>query len=358
MQASAILIVRNRFVANTAGGLADGAKGTRVPSAWVEILGQSVFERTVTRLRQAGINATSVIAEAGFVSPMPACGLEINIAREAGDCWSIAARTLKKQAAQGVKDILVMDLGAYVECDLPEVLRFHFAKRPALTQLQNGRPLDFWMVNAHAVSAAGRDFTPPFKQDKTLTPVPFMVKGYVNPLADAADLRRLVVDAFLARCAIRPRGREIRPGVWLDDGAKAHRSARIVAPAYLGRGAKLGPCVIMTGYSNVERHCQVGAGTVVDSASILAHTALGRGLEVSHAVVDGNEFVDLGRNLAVKIDDPNLLRDTSPRPRRVLQDHRDNREPVAAGRKPFEPEYAQYLSPADGPALGDLQGEV
>ena len=362
MQGSAILVVSNRFADTAAGSrVADVDQGepARAPTACVEVLGQSVLERTVTLLRQEGIKAISVIAEANFVSPMPAHDLEITIARQASDCWSVATRTLKRHAAQGVEDVLVMGLGAYIECDLPEVLQFHRAKRSSLTQLLDSQqPLDFWIVDADLVGMPERDFPLPFNEDKTLSPIPYRVKGYVNRLADAADLRRLVVDAFLARCAIRPRGREIRPGVWLDDGARPHRSARIVAPAYLGRCAKLGPSVIMTRFSNVERNCRVGAGTVVDSASILAHTALGRGLDVSQAVVDGNEFVDLGRNLAVRIDDPNLLRDTSPRPRRVLEDQRDHGEPLAAGHQAFEPEYAQYLSPADSRALGDFQSEV
>jgi hypothetical protein len=40
---------------------------------------------------------------------------------------------------------------------------------------------------------------------------------------------------------------------------------------------------------------------------------------VSHAVVRGNEFVDLTSNLAFRIDDPTLFRDTAPRPRRATK---------------------------------------
>jgi hypothetical protein len=67
----------------------------------------------------------------------------------------------------------------------------------------------------------------------------------------------------------------------------------------------------------VERNCQVGPGTVVERASILPHSVIAGGLDVSHAVVDGNRWVDLERNLTLHIDDPNLIRDTTPRLRRV-----------------------------------------
>ncbi len=143
----------------------------------------------------------------------------------------------------------------------------------------------------------------------------------------------------------------------MDDGAKPHRSARIVAPAYLGRCAKLGPAAVVARFSNVERNCHVGGGTVIDSASILAYTSIGRGLDVSHALVDGSEFVDLNRDLAVRIDDPNLIRSTAPRPWGVSQDQRERGEPLDTRIAQIEPEYAQHLSRA-AVRLSVFKGEV
>jgi len=57
---------------------------------------------------------------------------------------------------------------------------------------------------------------------------------------------------------------------------------------------------------------------VVDSATVLSHTEIGAGLDVSRAVVDGNEIVDLRRNVALRIGDPNLIRDTTPSAQRGL----------------------------------------
>ena len=130
----------------------------------------------------------------------------------------------------------------------------------------------------------------------------------------------------------------------MDDGARRHRTARIVAPAYLGRDARMGRSAVVARFSNVERNCHVEEGTVVDSASVLSYTTLGRGLDVSNAVVHGNEFVDLGRNLAIRIDDPSLIRDTAPRPWRL-------------SKRRYE-----QVGPLDGrpqPLLeGSLQGEI
>jgi NDP-sugar pyrophosphorylase family protein len=347
LQASAIVVIGNQFAPTTLWEFAHRESLRPVSGGCLEILGRSVLELTVIRLRQAGIKTISVIAEAGSLPFWPARDLEIIAARQSSDHWPRAMRKLRDYASHGIEDVLVMELGAYAECDFGEALQFHRSVQSTLTQLQDSQqPLDFWIVKAGAMRTAALEYSLPFGLDKMLGPAaPFPIKGYVNRLADARDLRKLVVDAFLGHCTIRPRGREVRPGVWMDDGARPHRSARIVAPAYLGHAVKLEPSSVIARFSNVERNCRVGEGTVVESASVLSHTALGRGLDVSQAVVHGNEFVDLARNLVIRIDDPNLLRDTAPQPWRVPKPQRETSESLDARNPAFELE-------------GGLQGEV
>jgi NDP-sugar pyrophosphorylase family protein len=139
------------------------------------------------------------------------------------------------------------------------------------------------------------------------TPSAYLTSGYVNRLNDARDLRRLAVDAFLGRCAIRPRGREIKPGVWIDDGARVHRSARIVAPAYIGRGTRVRASALITRCSNVERRCLVDYGTAIEDSSMLPYTYVGRGLDLAHSVCDGSRLVNLARNVAVTVEDAKII---------------------------------------------------
>jgi len=242
----------------------------------------------------------------------------------------------------------MIGMGAYMELDIAKAVKFHRAEGTPLTQLEDIQgPLDFWIVDSKWFNSAATGCTLPFRYGEFPgLPVPCRMSGYVNRLAEARDLRHLVQDAFLSRCEIKPRGREVRPGVWVDEGARIHKLARLVAPVYLGRSTRVGPSAVVTRFSNLERHCQIGAGTVVDSTSVLPHTILGKGLDVSHAVVDGNNFMDVNRNLAVQIDDPNLIRDGAPRNWGVhaLREHASwNRAKDA-----FEFEYSQYLSRAAG----------
>jgi len=69
-------------------------------------------------------------------------------------------------------------------------------------------------------------------------------------------------------------------------------------------------------------------------------------LDVSNAVVEGNKFLDVNRNVALQIDDPKLIRDTAPRNWRIPA-YREHAASNGA-KDAFEFEYSQYLSRAAG----------
>ena len=352
MRVSAILVMNDR--PSSTGPISDSAQRERRVSArgsmtCAEIMGKSVLDRTVARLRKVGIQTISVIGGSTVASLPGDRDVEIIVTANPFARWLAAQQTVREQSAQGIETVLMIGLGAYMELNVTDALEFHRMQGTPLTQLEDSQaPLDFWIVDSNWFTTAATGCTLPFRYGEFPgLPVPFRMSGYVNRLARARDLRRLVLDAFLSRCEIRPSGREVRPGIWIDDGAQVHKFARLVAPVYLGRCAKVARSAVLTRFSNLECHSQVGEGTVVDDATVLPHTVLGSGLDVSHAVVDGNKFVDLNRNLALQIDDPNLVRDVAPELSR-LPAHREYTLQPSRGADPFEFEYVQYLSRAAG----------
>jgi mannose-1-phosphate guanylyltransferase/phosphomannomutase len=136
----------------------------------------------------------------------------------------------------------------------------------------------------------------------------------VNRLVQASDVRHLIVDAFSLRHSIRPSGTEISPGVWLDTNAWLHPKARVAGPVYIGRGARVQSTALVARYSSVESSCNIGCGTVIADASILAQTYLGAWLDVSHSVVYGSKVANLRHNVVVDIKDDRLIRRTSAVP--------------------------------------------
>jgi len=135
-----------------------------------------------------------------------------------------------------------------------EMFEFHRQQRQASTRAFHGqRALDLWVVdskpsaNAQVILISGhcRD------AHRGLS-----ARWVRNPLAHARDLRRLVVDALQGRCQLSPVGREIKPRVWVDDGARLHRRARVIAPP-TSAGLRALEDTLITRFSNLESFCQV-----------------------------------------------------------------------------------------------------
>ena len=328
--------------------------------ACVELFGQSVLERTVARFKQAGLRNISVIATPDCISFHETKEVRIALPKRAEDRWANVKRALLKDVQRGIETVLIAELGAYVELDLPVALQFHRAKAQPITPIHDDKgSLSYWIVDAAGVLSSPDFFLPPDEDRIINAPARYEVQGYVNRLAGPRDFRRLVVDAFLGRCSIAPAGREVKPGVWIDDGARLHKTARLVAPTYIGCNTLVQPGAVITRCSNLERNCNVGEGSLVSDSSLLPHTLIGRGLDVSTALVDGNDFIHFGRNVSLRIEDANLISHVPPVKQHVpvyLPEYEG--EGVDQPNPDLDLEYSRYLSRAKGRFLQVFKGEV
>lgn len=307
------------------------------PIVCTEILGESVLERTISRLRKSGVHAITVMAENSIHLPESVRGDGIAIVRRAPDRRSIA-EIIAQQSCMRVEMTLMMRVAAYVEFDLAGIINFHQVQDGILTRVcdEHG-PLELWMLGARAIRQAGMGLNS-IAALETTPDSPYFVTGYVNRLNDAHDVRRLVTDSFMGRCELRPRGTEIKPGVWMGEGASVHSCARIVAPAYIGRKVKIHSSALITRCSSLEENCVVERNTVIEDASILSCSHLGQDLDVSHAVIDGNRFIHLRRNVAVTVDDEKLFSRNNRSAVRKLWQTLRRQEVSAEYTGPFEEE--------------------
>ena len=277
------------------------------PLSCLEILGSSVLVRMVERLREAEISPITQVAVESFLGTLggPDNSVETCLVSDPGQLWNFARTTISEYFQRGVEQVVLARLGAHVEFDLTDLLRFHDeCGRGICRAYDDEGPLDLWIIG-HERAKALESSGPP--EWNSFAVYPYRRCMYVNRLRNLRELRTLVVDCLYSRCSLRPKGTEVRPGVWFDDQAHVDREARVVAPAYIGRRAKVQAAALITRSSSLERDCEVGEATVVEEASILADTYLGRWLDVSNAVVDGNRFVDLRNQVTVEIADGALV---------------------------------------------------
>jgi NDP-sugar pyrophosphorylase family protein len=270
------------------------------PLVCVEVLGRSVVARLVDEFRRAGFDSATSIDR-----------------RSREEAWAVATEQLLASKDSGAKAIVVVCANAYIDLDLKDALQFHRVQGQAVTRAfdQEG-PLDLWVVDPSGIQE-GTDLLSTLNAASAGR---YFVRGYVNRLQAPADLRRLVVDGLTSRCRLRPQGSESRPGVWIDEGAQVHRDARIVAPAFIGAGARISEQCLITRCSSIESNCHIDYGTVVEDSSILSNSYVGIGLDLSHSIVDGNNLLNLERGVTLEIADPCVIRQNRvSRPEKNLQ---------------------------------------
>lgn len=281
-----------------------------VPLALFDVLGRPVFHRVLEQVGRWGVNAVTLVTElsstASSVFEKPA-GVK-HVDAGADQLWRAAENAFGEHVQGGAEAVLVLRVGPYVELNVDEFLQFHFDQRNRVTPAvdPSGEPLPLFVLSASRRNDAAYLFRHCL-QAMRVPGASYRAKGYCNRLRDAADLRRLAADGLQGKAAIAPAGREIKPGVWVGDGARIQRGARLLAPAYIGRRAKVRAAAVITRCSTVEHHCEIDCGTVVENTSVLPYTYVGAGLDASHTVLGLKRLAHLRRSVEVEITDPKLL---------------------------------------------------
>ena len=271
--------------------------------ATLEILGQSLLQRVIAELRRLEVGGISACIDvhqsAGRNHTDPDA---VNPVRTA---WDTADERLRQFARTGTEPVLIVELSAYVELDFAEMLRLHQESgKPVTRAFHETGPINLWVVNPSML--------PDIEGVRGLLDqrggAEFYTSGYINRLETAADVRRLVNDGLGGRCRLRPQGFEVKPGIWMAPGAEVEKAARIVAPAFIGRGVSIGDECLITRGSNVERDSEVDYGTTIEDTSILSNTYVGIGLDLSHSIAWGRSLLNLQHDVLLQISDPAVMR--------------------------------------------------
>ncbi|HWR36466.1 MAG TPA: hypothetical protein VN622_11410 [Clostridia bacterium] len=287
-----------------------------VPIALIDVLGEPVLQRVLWHLERVGITGASVVTEVPHSAAPLARGAlrpDLKFVHAVGpQFWRAAENAFAEAAQAGAETVVVVRIGPYAEIDYEELIQVHVDSGCRVSSAcdMEGEPLDCFVISALRRNDAAFLFRHELRQFR----VPgdeYRVQGYVNRLRTAADLRRLALDAFAGTASIRPQGTEIKPGVWAGEGARVHRRARVLAPAFIGARSRVGAMSVITRGSVLEHHAEVDCGTVIENATVLPFTSVGAALDVSHSVVGFRQIANLRRKVDVQIGDPKLVGVTS-----------------------------------------------
>jgi NDP-sugar pyrophosphorylase family protein len=289
---------------------------TNVPVFLLELLGQSILERQIEQFIAAGIRATALLVHPAMIGSIPTFrrakgNVTMHVAERP---LSSIAQVLQSYSRDGIDCALIAKPNMYMEPDLPELLDFHCDGSRAVTRARDGAgALDLWVMDCETEAEPNEVAVRTALMEPGFLPASYFGKGYVKRISELQHCRELVTDAMFARCHMRPFGRQIRPGVWADEGVQIHGGARVVGPAYLGGRCVIGESALVTRCSNIESGSCIDYGTAVEDSSVLSNTYVGMWLDLRHSVVYGDRLLNMERGVLVEISDPNLLRVNVPK---------------------------------------------
>lgn len=291
-----------------------------VAPALLDVAGKTPFERTVERLRQFGVSQICAIIEGRDTPGWVGNGSEMlrHVAVTRQRFWRVAENTFNEMAQKGAELVIVLRMGPYAEIDFEPLVQFHLERACRVSQVRHSSAnTEIFCISASRRNDAATLFRSQLARCRSECPC-VEYKGYVNPLATTADLRQFAIDILTLKTETPPAGEEEKPGVWIAPGAQVEKGARLLAPAFIGRLAKVRFGAVITRCSSVEHHSEVDCGTVVENSSILPHSYVGAGLDLAHSVVGMGEVANLRRGAVVRIADGKLIGHTVLKSGRTL----------------------------------------
>lgn len=294
-----------------------------VPFALLDVLGDPVIGRVLKQLERVGVTGASVVSEVEpATAPLARGSLrpDLKWTHDTGaQFWRAAETAFTKLTQAGAELVLVVRIGPYAELDYEELIQCHLNQRHRVSSAcdSEGHALDTYVISASRRNDAAFLFRHELREFRD-DPVQCKVQGYVNRLENADDFRRLALDAFGGKASFKPIGTEIKPGVWTGEGAHIHKTARVLAPAFVGAHSKIRALSVLTRGTVVEHHSMIDCGTVIENSTVLPLTSIGTALDVAHCVVGLGRIANLRRKVEVEILDEKLVGAVSRPPVRAL----------------------------------------
>jgi len=130
----------------------------------------------------------------------------------------------------------------------------------------------------------GRRVFPDLLRDR----VPFHAHAFAGYWSDVGNLHEYIRgngDALSGRVEVEIPGREVRPGLWIEDGTTVASSARIESPVAIGEGCRIGEEAVIEGPCVIGDGCVVGAGAHVVRTLVLPQARISSGTMVVDGII-------------------------------------------------------------------------
>jgi mannose-1-phosphate guanylyltransferase / phosphomannomutase len=308
-----------------------------VPKPMVPIANRPVLEYTLLNLLRHQI--TDVVLNLHAYPEMireyfgdgAAWGMRIRYAHES-KLMGTAGGVKKNESFLGTDTFLVMSGDGLTSANLTELVQFH-KKRKALATMalkavdvrfdygititnKNGRINQFvekpmWgevfsnMVNTGIYVFEPRIFSKiPAKTSydfghqvwpsllKAKEPIfGHATKEYWCDVGNLQEYRKAQHDALDEKAGIALPGKQVRRGIWIDDGAIIERDVKLEAPCLIGKGCRIAAGSTIGPYTVIGHRANIGSKTTIRNSILWNDVRVARGVTLENCVIGHNALV-------------------------------------------------------------------
>jgi mannose-1-phosphate guanylyltransferase / phosphomannomutase len=119
----------------------------------------------------------------------------------------------------------------------------------------------------------------------------YPISQYWCDVGNLGEYRRAQHDALEGIVGIQLPGQQIRPGVWVDQGAVLERDVQLEGPCLIGRDCHIGKGATIGAYTVMGRGCRIGAGAVLHNSILWDHVRVGPEVKLENCIFGHNARV-------------------------------------------------------------------
>jgi NDP-sugar pyrophosphorylase family protein len=120
----------------------------------------------------------------------------------------------------------------------------------------------------------------------------FKSDAYWNDIGTIDVYRQVHFDILNGKVKLEIPGREISPGLWVEDGVEIFPGAELVPPLVLGRCSQIGPNTKLVGPVVVGRNCKIGKSIKIERSIIWDNTQIDSESNIDESIIGKNCVIE------------------------------------------------------------------
>lgn len=119
----------------------------------------------------------------------------------------------------------------------------------------------------------------------------YEMPGYWCDVGNLAEYRKSQLDSLSGKVRINIPGREIRKGIWVEQGSFLHPRAILRAPALIGKGCSVADRAVVGPYTVVGDRSVISSQAVLKNCILFNNVTVGKNVHLSNCILGANGSV-------------------------------------------------------------------